>query len=259
MTQAILNPVTVVNTSDAPIPVVISAVAAAVNAQTGTTYTVLATDWGKLLTFSNGSAVAVTLPQANSTTFANGWWVSVVNLGVGAATITPTTSTIQGAATLVLATGEGATIYSDGTNYFYQAGTSAADATVLKTTGSQTITGVKTFSANPVFTVGNSIKSNVAAATLSSNAATVTSYFTQITTESLTTAAGASQALVITLTGAAATDIAILTKAGGTNTRKNYQLEAVMTSNTCTVTLYNTEPINAINGTVIFNLWILKA
>ncbi len=258
MVDTTLNPVTVVNSAANPVPVSIS-VLENVNAQTGTTYTFLTTDIGKLVTFSNGSAIAVTLPVATSSGFTGGFWLDVVNLGVGTVTITPTTSTIQGAATLVLSTGEGARIVSDGTNYFVQPGSATADATVVKLAGSQTITGAKTFSANPVFTVGNTIKSNVASATLSSNAATVTSYFTQITTESLTTAAGANQALVITLTGAAAGDIAFISKAGGTTTRKNFQLEGVMTTNTCTVTLYNTEPINAINGTVIFNLWILKA
>jgi hypothetical protein len=39
------------------------------------------------------------------------------NLGVGTVTITPTTSTINGASTLVLATNMGAFIWSDGTNY----------------------------------------------------------------------------------------------------------------------------------------------
>lgn len=125
--------------------------------------------------------------------------------------------------------------------------------------GAQTITGVKTLSANPAFTVGKTIKSNVAATTMTSNAATVTSYFLQCTTPALTTAAGASQAEVITLTGVAATDIAFVTVAGGTNTRKNLNLEAVCTSNTVTVTIYNSEPTNAVNGTIIFNVWILKA
>lgn len=140
------------------------------------------------------------------------------------------------------------------------AGTATPSATNINTLdGAQTITGVKTFSANPAFTVGKTIKSNVAATALTSNAATVTSYFVQGTTPALTTAAGASQAEVITLTGVAATDIAFVTSAGGTNTRKNINLEAVCTSNTVTVTIYNSEPTNAINGTIIFNLMILKA
>lgn len=135
----------------------------------------------------------------------------------------------------------------------------ASAGTVLSTNNAQTITGVKTFSANPVFTVGKTIKTNVAAATLSSNAATVTSYFTQITTESLTTAAGSTQAFVITLTGVASTDIAFITRVGGTNTRQNYDYSVVCTTNTITVTLSNTEASNAINGTLIFNLMVLKA
>lgn len=137
--------------------------------------------------------------------------------------------------------------------------TSPGQAGTAATAQAQTFTGVKTFSANPVFTVGNTIKSNVAATTFTSNAATGTSYFVQGTTPALTTAAGASQAEVYTLTGVAATDVAFITVAGGTNTRKNINLEAVCTTNTVTVTIYNSEPTNAINGTVIFNLMILKA
>jgi hypothetical protein len=91
----------------------------AINAQTGTTYTILATDLRKLVTLSNGSAIAVTLPQATAATglFPPGWYCFVRNLGAGTATITPTTSTIDGAATLVMASGGSAIIFSDGTNY----------------------------------------------------------------------------------------------------------------------------------------------
>lgn len=90
------------------------------NAQTGTSYTILTTDRSKLVTFSNASAIAVTLPQADSTNFPDGWYAEVKNKGAGTATITPTTSTIDGKATLTLPTGYGATIYSDGTNYQIQ-------------------------------------------------------------------------------------------------------------------------------------------
>lgn len=89
-----------------------------VNTQTGTTYTFLITDRGKLVTFSNGSSVAVTLPQATSAgSFLSGWHTKAVNLGAGTVTITPTTSTVNGAATITLAQNEGADIFSDGTNY----------------------------------------------------------------------------------------------------------------------------------------------
>lgn len=122
----------------------------------------------------------------------------------------------------------------------------------------ETYTGVKTFSANPVFTVGKTIKSNVQALTGSSHAATSTGCFMQYTTESLSTAAGATQAEVITLVGTAATDIAFVTKAGGTNT-ENYQIKAVCTTDTITVTIINVEPTDSLDGTIIFNLWVLKA
>jgi hypothetical protein len=92
-----------------------------VNAQTGTSYTVLATDFRKLVTHTNGASIAVTLPQA-SATFPAGWFYFTQNRGAGAVTITPTTSTIDGAATLVLNQNEGALIVSDGTNYFSMRG-----------------------------------------------------------------------------------------------------------------------------------------
>lgn len=88
-----------------------------VNAQTGTTYTYLTGDYGKLVTHTNGSAIAGTLPQAGATFPAN-WFMFVQNRGAGAVTVTPTTSTIDGAASLVLNQNEGALVVSDGTNYF---------------------------------------------------------------------------------------------------------------------------------------------
>lgn len=100
-----------------------------VNAQTGTTYTIVSGDRGKLLTFSNAAAIAVTLPQAGST-FPNGWFIDVQNRGAGTATITPTTSTVDGSASIALTTGQGVRIFSDGTNYFTQRGLSSAALTV---------------------------------------------------------------------------------------------------------------------------------
>jgi len=97
------------------------------NSQTGTTYTVVNDDNGKLISFNNASDIAVTLPDAAGTGFDNGWYAFVQNTGVGTVTITPTTSTIDGAATLVLTTDQGALIASDGTNYFSERGTGGLD------------------------------------------------------------------------------------------------------------------------------------
>lgn len=104
------------------------------NTQTGTSYTMNATDNCKLVTFRNASAIAVTLPQATTAGFTNGASFTVSNLGAGTVTITPTTSTINGGSTLVLTTGQGATIQSDGTNF--GAFVSAAP------TGSGTVTSI---------------------------------------------------------------------------------------------------------------------
>lgn len=87
-----------------------------INAQTGTTYTVLNSDFGKLVTLSNASAIAVTLPQA-ANAFGAGFYTHLFNIGSSVATITPTTSTINGASTLVLNAKQGVMIVSDGTNY----------------------------------------------------------------------------------------------------------------------------------------------
>jgi hypothetical protein len=88
------------------------------NLRAGTTYTIANADCGTLNNFSNAAAIAVTLPQAGSGgNFAVGWYNDVCSIGAGTATITPTTSTIGGVATLVLTTNKCARIVSDGTNY----------------------------------------------------------------------------------------------------------------------------------------------
>jgi len=91
-----------------------------VRATTGTSETIAATDLGKLVTFTNAGAIAVTLPQATTAGFGKGFWCMVRCLpgSTGSATITPTTSTIDGAASIVLRPGLAAVIASDGANYF---------------------------------------------------------------------------------------------------------------------------------------------
>lgn len=86
-----------------------------INAQTGTTYAFLAADAGKLTTFNNAAAVAVTLGFIGP--FPDGTVFHAKNLGVGVVTITPTGATIDGASTLILTKGQSASIFSDGTNY----------------------------------------------------------------------------------------------------------------------------------------------
>lgn len=99
--------------------------------------------------------------------------------------------------------------------------------------------------------------------TLTSNAVTMTTgkFAAVITTESLTTAHTASQALAITCAGVAAGDIAIVTRAGGSNTGGVPNVTSVVcTTNTVTINLKNEAlATNAFNGTFIFNLIVCKA
>lgn len=101
----------------------------AINAQTGVSYTVAATDRSKLVTLNNAGAVAVTLPVATGAGFPFGWSTFMENIGAGTVTITPTTSTIDGAASLTLTTDQGILIVSDGTNYFTVRGRTTIPAT----------------------------------------------------------------------------------------------------------------------------------
>jgi hypothetical protein len=68
----------------------------AFNAQTGTTYTLVAADLGKLVTTSNASAITVTIPPS---VFATGNIINVQSIGVGL------TSFAQGAGVTITSTG----------------------------------------------------------------------------------------------------------------------------------------------------------
>lgn len=144
---------------------------------------------------------------------------------------------------------DGAAVANSGTN----------KAIITGTSGAVTIAGVATFGANPTFAAGKTLDLDSSTATLSSNAATITKYACVVTSEALVTAAGAAQAFVITLTGVAAGDLAFVQGAGGTNTREHIAYKAITTTNTVTVTVNNIGPTNALNGTLIFNLWVVKA
>lgn len=92
-----------------------------INAQTGASYTFVAQDSTRVTTFSNASAVAVTLPAGTTANFGAGAVFSAKNIGAGTVTITCSSCTINAtgtpAATLQLVIGQGADLYSDGVNY----------------------------------------------------------------------------------------------------------------------------------------------
>jgi hypothetical protein len=73
-----------------------------INAQTGTTYTLVAADAGKIVTLSNASPVTVTLPQDSDATFAVGSRVDFIGIGAGLVTFAAGTgATVNGTPSLV--------------------------------------------------------------------------------------------------------------------------------------------------------------
>ena len=136
--------------------------------QTGTSYNVVDGDCGKLITLKNAAPVAVSLPQANGSTFVSGWSVDFQNKGAGLVTITPTSSTINDGASISLSQNQGMHCRSDGANYACELGVGAGG-------GSGTVTSVASgygISGGPITSSGtlsvglssiaNSIASNIA-------------------------------------------------------------------------------------------------
>lgn len=61
----------------------------ALNAQTGTTYTTVLGDDGKLVTCDNGSAIVLTIPPNGTVAYGIGTQINIMQLGAGQVTITP--------------------------------------------------------------------------------------------------------------------------------------------------------------------------
>ena len=90
----------------------------AINAQTGTTYSVVLSDDGKLITCDNASSISLTIVPNSSVAFGIGTQINIMQLGAGTVTITA---------------GAGVTLQSDGsklkTNAQYAVATCAKIAT----------------------------------------------------------------------------------------------------------------------------------
>lgn len=105
-----------------------------VNLQAGTSYAVRAADRGQLISQSNASASAYSIPEGVRD-FGDGFHFWLNNRGAGALTLTPTTSTIDGAATLTLAAGNGCLVTSKDGSYYTARSTVAAGSTPTTTKG----------------------------------------------------------------------------------------------------------------------------
>lgn len=81
------------------------------NAQTGTTYTLVLTDAGKMVSMNNASAITLTIPTNASVAFPVGTRIDLTQLGAGQVTVSPTGITLQSNGTKRKLTGQ----YSGGT------------------------------------------------------------------------------------------------------------------------------------------------
>jgi len=61
----------------------------AINAQTGTSYTTVLGDDGKLITADNASAITLTIPPNGTVAYGIGTQINIMQLGAGQVTITP--------------------------------------------------------------------------------------------------------------------------------------------------------------------------
>lgn len=104
------------------------------------------------------------------------------------------------------------------------------------------------------------IAQEVDAITLSSNAGTANGnrYALQVTTEALTTAAGANQALTVNHAAAEAGDYVQVTWNGGTSAAGTPVIKAVATAGVITITLYNKHASAAFDGTFILAVELRK-
>ncbi len=131
------------------------------NAQTGVTYSFLLADFTKLVTLSNASAIAVTLPLEATVAWATGTQLRLLNLGAGTVTVAGAAGVTINGTPLTLAQYKGANIIKTGTNtwVFIPFASGSAAAVITSTTGSPTVTtdGAATvykFTGDGTFVVG---------------------------------------------------------------------------------------------------------
>jgi hypothetical protein len=126
------------------------------NAQTGLTYSFLLTDFTKLVTLSNASAVAVTLPLESSVAWPSGTQLRLLNIGTGTVTVAGAVGVTINGSPLTLGQYKGANLIKTGTNtWVFIPFASGVGAAVYSDANTGTYTGFayKTFTASGTITV----------------------------------------------------------------------------------------------------------
>ena len=94
------------------------------NAQTGTSYTLVLTDAGKLVTLSNAAAITLTIPTEASVAFAVNTRIDIVQIGAGQVTVGGAGVTIRSVSSRLKLSSQysGATLWKKATNEWYLIG-----------------------------------------------------------------------------------------------------------------------------------------
>ena len=118
------------------------------NAQTGTTYSLAATDFTKLVTLSNASPVTVTVPLESSVPWVAGTQLRLMNLGAGVVTVVGAGGVTINGSPLTLAQYKEGTLTKTGTNIWTFVAISAPGIDLISTTSFSAVTSL---SLNNVF------------------------------------------------------------------------------------------------------------
>jgi hypothetical protein len=117
---------------------------------------IVATDRVSMVRYTAASgATAVSIAQAGTGGFTNNFTAILTNAQAsGTVTVTPTTSTINGASTLAIPAGNYCFIYSDNTNYFANCGTTAGGSPGSVTSVGLTVPSWLSVAGSPVTSSG---------------------------------------------------------------------------------------------------------
>ena len=171
------------------------------NAQTGTTYTLAATDFTKLVTLSNASPVTVTVPLESSVAWVAGTQLRLMNLGAGLVTVVGAGGVTINGSPLTLAQYKNGTLVKTGTNTWTFNGSTAgvpssATATVAtsQTTTSTSYTDLST--AGPAVTLTTGTKALVIVSAHLTNSGEQRSYMSFAVSGATTLAAADTRSLM---------------------------------------------------------------
>lgn len=128
----------------------VSLVGNGVNNQTGTSYTLVLADGGKLVTFDNAAAIALTVPTNASVAFPTGVRIKLTNKGAGTVTVAGAGGVTLNGNQLTIAQNRSAMLYKLDTNTWVM----TADPTIPGDPGLAFITGT-TFTTSTGVNVNN--------------------------------------------------------------------------------------------------------